>query len=250
MIQLSRLLTALGLGLVLSSAQAAETTVAVAANFTAPIKEIVEAFERQTGHRVVTSFGPTGAFYAQIRNGAPFDVLLSADDSTPARLEREGHSVPGSRFTYAIGRLVLWSSDPALVDPAGKVLEQGAFKRLAIGNPRTAPYGLAAVQVLEKLGLSETVRPRQVEGANILQAYQFVATGNAELGFVALSQVIRDGQLTSGSAWQVPAELHEPIRQDAVMLRKGDGNPAAEALLEFLKGPEANRVIRAYGYEI
>lgn len=247
---LSRLFVTLGAGLLACSAQAAEVTIAVAANFTAPIKEIAEAFEKETGHKVVTSPGPTGGLYTQIKNGAPFEVFLSADDSTPAKLESEGEIVPGSRFTYAIGKLVLWSAQPGYVDEQGEVLKRNAFKHLSIANPKTAPYGLAATQVLDKLGLSEAVRPKLVEGGNITQAYQFVATGNAELGFVALSQVYKDGEITGGSAWQVPTDMYEPIRQDAVLLKKGADNPAAQALIDYLKGPQATRVITAYGYEI
>ncbi len=243
-----RFCTALLLCLPLT-AVADDVQVAVAANFTAPIKEIAEAFEKETGHRVVTSLGPTGGLYTQIKNGAPFEVFLSADDGTPAKLESEGEIVPGSRFTYAIGKLVLWSAQPGYVDEQGEVLKKNDFKHLSIANPKTAPYGLAATQVLDKLGLSENVRPKLVEGGNITQAYQFVATGNAELGFVALSQVYKDGKITGGSAWRVPDAMYEPIRQDAVILKKGADNPAAQALVDYLKGPQAAKVIAAYGYE-
>ncbi|MBH3341190.1 molybdate ABC transporter substrate-binding protein [Pseudomonas mendocina] len=231
-----------------SGAIADEVKVAVAANFTAPIQALVPEFEKATGHKLVASFGATGQFYAQINNGAPFDVFLSADDTTPAKLESEGASVPGSRFTYAIGSLVLWSADANYLDGTDAALKAGQFKHLSIANPKAAPYGLAATQVLDKLGLSEAVKDKLVEGQNITQAHQFVSTGNAELGFVALSQVYKDGKLSSGSAWIVPGELHEPIRQDAVILNKGADNPAAAALVEFLKGPQAARIIEAYGY--
>ncbi|MDV7211796.1 molybdate ABC transporter substrate-binding protein [Azotobacter beijerinckii] len=247
---LSRLFVALSAGLIACAAQAAEVQIAVAANFTAPIKEIAADFEKDTGHKVIASFGPTGGFYTQIQNGAPFEVFLSADDTTPEKLEKEGATVPGSRFTYAIGKLVLWSAKPGYVDDKGEVLKKNAFKHLAIANPKTAPYGLAATQVLAKLGLSEAVKPKLVEGANIAQAHQFVATGNAELGFVALSQVSKDGKLTEGSGWTVPASLHDPIRQDAVILAKGKDNPAAKALVDYLKGPKATQVIKAYGYDL
>jgi molybdate transport system substrate-binding protein len=246
---LSRLFVALGAGLLACSAQAAEVTIAVAANFTAPIKEIAEAFEKETGHKVVTSLGPTGGLYTQIKNGAPFEIFLAADDSTPAKLESEGEIAPGSRFTYAIGKLVLWSPQEGYVDEQGEVLQKNDFKHLSIANPKTAPYGLAATQVLDRLGLSESVRAKLVEGGNITQAYQFVATGNAELGFVALSQVYKDGKITGGSAWMVPDDMYEPIRQDAVILKKGADNPAAQALVDYLKGPQAAKVITAYGYE-
>ncbi|MFC0711547.1 molybdate ABC transporter substrate-binding protein [Azorhizophilus paspali] len=245
---LSRLVVALGAGLLACAAQAAEVQVAVAANFTAPMKDIASQFEKDTGHKVITSFGPTGGFYSQIQNGAPFEVFLAADDTTPEKLEKEGGTVAGSRFTYAIGKLVLWSAKPGYVDDQGAVLKKNAFKHLSIANPKTAPYGAAAVQVLAKLGLTEATKSKLVEGASIAQAYQFVATGNAELGFVALSQVYKDGKLTEGSGWNVPGDLYEPIRQDAVILTKGKDNPAAQALVDYLKGPKAAEVIKAYGY--
>ncbi|MDF1484107.1 molybdate ABC transporter substrate-binding protein [Ramlibacter sp. H39-3-26] len=242
--------TALGAALSVCAAQAGEVQVAVAANFTAPIKEIAAQFEQDTGHKVVAAFGPTGGFYTQIRNGAPFDVFLAADDTTPEKLDKEGATVPGSRFTYAIGKLVLWSAREGYVDDKGEVLKKNEFRHLSIANPKAAPYGLAGMQTLAKLGLTEAIRPKLVEGANITQAYQFVATGNAELGFVALSQVYKDGKITGGSAWLVPANLYDPIRQDAVILLKGRDNPAAKALLDYLKGPKAAAVIKAYGYEL
>ncbi len=232
----------------LGAAQAAEVSVAVAANFTAPMQKIAARFEQDTGHKAVLAFGSTGRFYAQIRNGAPFQVLLSADDETPARLEREGAGVAGSRFTYAIGRLVLWSSQPGLVDAQGAVLKSGQFDKLALADPKLAPYGAAAIEALGALGLLDVLRPRFVQGENIAQAHQFVATGNASLGFVALSQVFADGRVTSGSAWVVPANLHTPIRQDALLLDKGRDNPAAAALLQYLRGDRARDVMRSYGY--
>jgi len=232
-------------------ARAGEVAVAVAANFGAPMQRLAAAFEAQTGHTVRISVGATGKFYAQIRNGAPFDVLLSADDETPARLEADAAAVPGSRFTYAIGRLVLWSAQPGFVDAQGAVLAQGRFRHLAVANPKTAPYGAAAVEVLTRLGLIDALRPRFVQAENIAQAHQFVASGNAELGFVALSQVWRDGAPGSGSAWIVPAGLHAPIRQDAVLLRRGADNPAARALLAYLRSDaQARALIRANGYEL
>lgn len=248
-LNLSRLVTALGFSLAACAAQAAEVQIAVAANFTAPIKEIAAAFEKDSGHKVVASFGPTGGFYTQVKNGAPFEVFLSADDTTPAKLIEEGDAVKESRFTYAVGKLVLWSPKADYVDAKGEVLKKNAFEHLAIANPKTAPYGAAAVQVLEKLKLTEAVKPKLVEGSNITQAHQFVATGNAELGFVALSQVYKDGKVTEGSSWLVPADMYKPIRQDAVILNKGKDNPAAKALVEYLKGPKALAVIKAYGYD-
>ena len=228
--------------------QAAEVQVAVAANFTAPMQKIAAEFEKDTGHKALLAFGATGKFYAQIKNGAPFEVFLAADDKTPAKLEAEGDAVPGSRFTYAIGTLVLWSAQPGYVDDQGAVLKKDQFQHLAMANPKTAPYGAAAVAVLTKLGLLNAIEPKFVTGENITQTYQFIETGNAELGFVALSQVMMDGKLTSGSAWIVPANLHEPIRQDAVLLVGGKDQPAAKALLEYLKGAKAVAIIKSYGY--
>ncbi|BAN47004.1 molybdate ABC transporter substrate-binding protein [Metapseudomonas resinovorans] len=248
--RLTRAAAALAALFALGSASAAEVQVAVAANFTAPIQAIAKDFEKDTGHKLVAAYGATGQFYNQIKNGAPFEVFLSADDTTPAKLEKEGDTVPGSRFTYAIGTLVLWSPQEGYVDAKGDVLKNGAYKHLSIANPKTAPYGLAATQVLDKLGLTETVKPKLVEGQNITQALQFVSSGNAELGFVALSQVYKDGKVTNGSAWIVPAEMHEPIRQDAVILKKGEASPAAQALVDYLKGPKAAEVIKSYGYEL
>ncbi|WP_276487759.1 molybdate ABC transporter substrate-binding protein [Ectopseudomonas mendocina] len=246
---LMRSLLALGL-LFTSDVMADEVKVAVAANFTAPFQALAPAFEKATGHKLVASFGATGQFYAQINNGAPFDVLLSADDTTPARLESENATASGSRFTYAIGSLVLWSADASYLDGTDAALKAGQFRHLAVANPKAAPYGLAAAQVLDRLGLSEAVKAKLVEGQNITQAHQFVSTANAELGFVALSQVYRDGKLGSGSAWIVPQALYDPIRQDAVILRQGANNPAATALVEYLKGAEAARVIESFGYKL
>ncbi|MEY5099101.1 MAG: hypothetical protein RJA36_1820 [Pseudomonadota bacterium] len=231
-----------------STARAGEVSVAVAANFSAPMQKIAQAFERETGHKAVLSFGATGNFYAQIRHGAPFQVLLAADDETPLKLEQEGLAVAGSRFSYAIGRLVLWSKQPGLVDAQGAVLRSGRFQRIALANPRLAPYGAAAQEALTRLGLLAELRPRMVQGENIAQTYQFVASENAQLGFVALSQVLAEGRIAQGSAWIVPAELHEPLRQDAVLLAPGREQPAALALLSFLKGEQARAVIRSFGY--
>ena len=248
--RLARTAAALGAIFALGSASAAEVQVAVAANFAAPIRAIAKDFEKDTGHKLVAAYGATGQFYTQIKNGAPFEVFLSADDTTPAKLEKEGDAAPGSRFTYAIGTLVLWSAQDGYVDAQGDVLKNGQYKHLSIANPNAAPYGLAATQVLDKLGLTATVKPRLVEGQNITQALQFVSSGNAELGFVALSQVYKDGKITSGSAWIVPADMHEPIRQDALILKKGESNPAAKALVDYLKGPKAAEVIKSYGYRL
>jgi molybdate transport system substrate-binding protein len=233
-----------------AGAHAGEVQVAVAANFTAPMQKIAGAFAQDTGHKAVLAFGATGKFYAQITNGAPFEVLLAADDETPAKLEAEKQAVPGTRFTYATGKLVLWSAREGYVDSQGKVLQDGHFAHLSIANPRAAPYGAAAVETLTRLNLYQRLQPRIVQGENISQAHQFVSTGNAELGFVALSQVSRDGRFTSGSGWIVPESMHSPIRQDAVILLKGAANPAARALADYLKSDKAKAIIRAYGYDI
>lgn len=226
-------------------ALADEVKVAVAANFTAPMKQIATAFERATGHSTSIAYGSSGKFVSQIENGAPFEVLLAADQKNPAFLVQKGKA--SGQFTYAVGKLVLWSADPDLIREDGRVLSENRFEKLAIANPKTAPYGAAAVQVMKALMLEEMLRPKLVEGDNIAQTYQFVATRNAELGFVALSQVVND---KTGSGWIVPQSLYEPIRQDAVLLAKGDANPAAKAFLDFLKGPEAKSVIETFGYEL
>lgn len=232
-----------------TSALAGEVQVAVAANFTSPMQAIAQQFEQDTGHKIFTSFGATGQFYAQIKNGAPFEVFLAADDERPAKLEAEGLIAPGSRFTYAVGALALWSAKADYVDDQGAVLKQDTFRHLAIANPKAAPYGLAATQVMAKLGLTDTLKPKIVEGQSIGQTLQFVSSGNAELGFVALSQIFKDGKLNGGSAWMVPGSLHDPIKQDAVVLDKGKGNPAATAFVEYLKGPKAVEIMKSYGYQ-
>lgn len=235
--------------LMAATCSAAEVAVAVAANFAATMQRLVPVFEQQTGHKVVAAYGSTGKLAAQIQNGAPFEAFLAADDETPIRLERAAHAVAGTRFTYAIGRLVLWSRRPGLVDARGEVLRGGDFDRLAIADPRLAPYGAAALQTLRALGLADRLRAHLVTGESIAQAHQFVATGNAPLGFVALSQVQVDGRIAEGSGWVVPVHLHEPIVQQAVLLGKGRDNPAAAALLQFLRSAAARDVMRAAGYD-
>lgn len=236
--------------LTVATAHADEVKVAVAANFTGPMQVIAVLFERDTGHKASLAFGATGKFYAQIANGAPFEVLLSADDETPARLVREGLAVTGTSFTYAIGKLVLWSTNPKLVDDKGEILKKCGFKHLAIANPKTAPYGAADMQTMSKLGVVDSLKPLFVQGENIAQTHQFVSTGAAELGFVAYSQVIKNGQVGSGSGWVVPGNLYDPIRQDAVILSKGKDKPAATALLNYMKGQKAQDVIKSFGYEL
>jgi molybdate transport system substrate-binding protein len=230
-------------------ARADEVLVAVAANFAAPAARLSDAFRAASGHTLKLVSGSTGKFEAQIVAGAPFEVLLSADDETPQRLISAGHAVAGSAFTYAVGQLVLWSATPGLVDAQGAVLASGRFQKLSIANPKTAPYGRAAMQVLAARGLTAALSPKLVTGESVAQAYQFVATGNAELGFVALSQVSAPGKAPSGSMWRVPSALHTPIRQDAVLLNAGAGKPAAAALLQWLRGEPAQAVIRSHGYE-
>lgn len=231
-----------------AAAQAAEVSVAVAANFTAPMQRIAAAFAEDTGHKAVLSFGSTGKFYAQIKNGAPFQVLLAADQETPARLEQDKLTLAGSRFTYALGRVVLWSKDAKQVDDKGEVLRKGSFERLALADPKLAPYGAAAIEVLDKLGLRAALQSKLVQGENIGMAYQFVSTGNAPLGFVALSQVMVNGAIQEGSAWIIPTALHAPLRQDAVALTAAKDNAAATALLAYLQGDKARAIMQSYGY--
>jgi molybdate transport system substrate-binding protein len=247
----SRLLSAVlfGFFVVNTPALADEVSVAVAANFTAPMQKLATEFEKDSGHKVVSAFGATGKFYAQIKNGAPFEVLLAADDETSAKLIKENAAVADSQFSYAIGKLVLWSAKPAIVDGAGEVLKNGGFDHMAIANPKVAPYGAAAVEVMKALGVNDALQPKIVTGESIAQTYQFIRSGNALLGFVALSQVLKDGKI-EGSSWVVPAKLYTPIRQDAVILEKGKGKPAAEALMKYLKSEKAKAVITSFGYEL
>lgn len=230
-------------------ARAEQLQVAVAANFTPPFKEITEAFEKATGHKILLSTGSSGKFYAQIKNGAPFEVFLSADDERPKLLEDEGLAVKGSRFTYALGRLVLWSPDPTLVK-GEETLRTGKFSHLAMANPKTAPYGAAALEVMMKLGVWEQVQARVVQGENIGQTMGFIESGNAELGFVALSQTLTPSLNGKGSHWKVPATLHTSIAQDVVLLTKGEGSTVAKALMEFMRSPQARAIIERYGYEL
>jgi molybdate transport system substrate-binding protein len=231
-------------------AQAGEVTVAVAANFSAPAQKLATAFANTTGHHARLVVGSTGKLYAQIKNGAPFQVFLSADATTPSRLVREGLAVNASQFTYAIGRLVLWSRQPGLVDPEGAVLKQGKFAHLALADPKLAPYGAAAVEVMGKLGLRTALQPKWVQGESIGQAFQFVSSGNAELGFVALSQVMGDAKMAEGSAWVVPASMHTALQQDAVVLQGGQGDTAATAFLDYLRSDAAKALVRGYGYDV
>ena len=232
------------------SVWAGDVHVAVAANFAAPMQKIAMAFEKDTGHKAVLSLGSTGKLATQIRNGAPFGVLLAADNKTPAKLVSEGLALETSRFTYAIGQLVLWSAQADVVDAQGSVLSRSLTGKLAVADPKLAPYGAAAFEVMDKKGWTERLRPTFVTGENIGQTFQFVKTGNAALGFVALSQVMVDGKISAGSAWVIPSNLYSPIRQDAVLLKNGQGNAAAQALLQYLRGDAARALIRAYGYQL
>lgn len=248
---MSRLIkiTLVCMGLFLRPAWAGNVLVAVASNFAAPMQKIAVAFEKDTGHQTVISFGSTGKLATQIRNGAPFDVLLAADDKTPAMLVSEGLALESGRFTYAMGQLVLWSPQSGLVDAHGTVLQQPFSGKLAVADPKLAPYGAAAFEVMGKKGVIERLRPVFVTGENIGRTFQFVKTGSAALGFVALSQVMVDRKISSGSAWVIPSNLYSPIRQDAVLLKNGQSNAAAQALLQYLRGDAARALIRAYGYQ-
>lgn len=229
-------------------AGADDVLVAVAANFAAPMQSISQSFERETGHRVILSPGSTGGLYAQISNGAPYELFLAADSETPRRLEADGRTLPGSRFVYAVGKLALWSSRKDFVDSKGAVLKVGTFEHLAIADPKVAPYGTAAMQVIANLGLRSVLEPKLVTGGNISQTFQFVSSGNAELGFVALSQVQREGQVPEGSLWLVPPGLYEPIQQEVVALKGAEGHVAAIAVLNYLRGAKAQAIVRSFGY--
>ena len=227
-------------------ALAADTQVAVAANFTEPAREIAALFRTATGHAATLSFGSSAQIYSQLSRGAPYEVFLSADAERPTKAEQDGLAVPRSRFTYAAGRIVLFSRTTGLIDAAGQVLKSGNFQKIAIADPALAPYGTAAIQTMRKLGVYDRLRPKIVMGTSITQAFQFVDSGAAEVGFVAASQVVN---VAGGSRWLVPASNHSPINQQAVLLYTGQTNPAAKAFLDFLKAPPAVAIIRRYGYE-
>ena len=232
------------------AAKAAEVMVATASNFAAPMRHIAAEYEQQTGHKVKLAFGSSGKFFAQIKNGAPYQLFFSADQAKPAALEQAGMVVPDSRFTYALGALALWSATAGLVDRQGAVLKRNRFNKLAIANPRLAPYGAAAREVLQNLDVYDGLAAKLVRGENIAQTYQFVSTGNAELGFVALSQIVSPGRQQQGSTWIVPGHLFTPIRQDAVLLRRGKDNSAARQLLRYMRGERAREIIESYGYKM
>jgi len=230
-------------------AHADVVSVAAAANFTAAMKKLAPLYEQQTGNRLAVSFGSTGQLYAQIRNGAPFEIFLSADTATPQQLIADGQAVAGSYFVYARGRLVLWSSAANYVDEDGSILQRRPLNKIAIANPKTAPYGQAALETLSALKLRETLQPKFVTGENIAQTQQFIRSGNVPLGFIALAQVQALPAAERGSYWLVPAQLHRPIEQGAVLLKGGNAK-AAQTFLVFLKSPEAIAIIRQLGYEV
>lgn len=246
MVRAKLLLAAVVLATVATTAHAGQLMLAVAANFTDTMRDLVALFEQKSGHEVKTSFGSTGKLFSQIENGAPFEVFLAADSARPLKAEREGLAVAGTRFTYAQGKLVLWSADTGSFNDGEAFLRSGDFSRTAIANPKTAPYGVAAKEVLQHLGLWRQVTPKLVRGESIAQTFQFTATGNAELGFVALSQVQAWG--SKGSLWYIPESYYTPITQQAVLLKKGQTNPAATQFLEFLRSVPARELISSHGY--
>jgi molybdate transport system substrate-binding protein len=248
--RISRLAITLTLLLFGQASWSATVLVAVAANFSKPMTEIAGEFKKATGHSAKLSFGSSGKFVSQLKSGGPFEVFLSADEKGPEKLEQVGLTVPTTRFVYALGKLVLWSTRLGYVDDQGKILETGNFKHLALANPKLAPYGIAAVDVLKKMKLFEKLQPLFVQGENIAQTYHFISTANAELGFVALSQVIEKGKITNGSGWIIPDNLYTPIRQTAVLMKKGAKNPAAAALIDYLKSKPALAIIKTYGYDL
>ncbi|MDX1458684.1 MAG: molybdate ABC transporter substrate-binding protein [Marinobacter sp.] len=243
-----RSLLVLSLLMASGTALSGEVRLAIATNFHDAAERLAAQFTETTGHNSRISYGSTGKLYAQIHHGAPFDVFLAADEERPRLLEEKGSGVPGTRFTYAVGQLVLWSPDPHAFEDPIAFLSNNDLRRLAIANPATAPYGLAAQQTLEHLGLWETLANRLVRGESIAQTFQFVATGNAKAGFVALAQ-LRDDQY-SGARWDVPARNHDPIAQQAILLERGHDNEAARAWLDFLGSSEAQDIIRQYGYDM
>ena len=235
--------------LIAANAQAAEIKVAVASNFANVLKEIAVEFQKDTGHQLAITPGATGKFYAQISNGAPFDVFLSADDETPRKLAQEGKAIAASQFTYAIGRLALWSPNPEMVDKNADILKTDKFKFIAIANAKVAPYGQAAVQTMQKLGVLTKIEPRVVQGESISQTYQFVSTGNAQLGFVALSQIFENGKIKTGSAWIVPEEMHEQLKHDAVVLQSCKHMSECQSFMYYLKSEKVKKMMASYGYK-
>lgn len=232
------------------SLTAEEVRIAVAANFTAPMQEIAARFETETGGHVVVSGGSSGTLYAQIKQGAPFDVYFAADERWVERLADEGEGIDGTQFVYAIGKLALWSNRKGMVDPDGTILKKGDFGKLAISSPKLAPYGAAARETLKAIGVWENVRTRVIYGQNVTQTYQFVKTGGASIAFVALSQISKNGSIVEGSAWIVPEHLYKPLKQSAILLKRSDRRKICVDFLKFLKGESAKAIIRNYGYGI
>ncbi len=250
MIRMTRTMLVLLTGLLLQDAlHADEVRIAVAANFSDTIRKLVPLFSEVTGHTARISAASTGKLYSQIKNGAPFDVFLAADTARPIRAEQQQLVVPGSRFVYAQGRLVLWSTSSDVSADCRMWQANTALNHVAIANPKTAPYGVAARQAMEHLGIWKEFQTRLVRGESIAQTFQFVATGNAEAGFVALSQ-LRNWQGEPGMAWEVPAAYYTPIDQSAVLLTRGKSNAAARAFIEFLKSDTARSIIRDFGYSV
>jgi len=227
-----------------------EINVAVASNFAAPMERIVALFQKESGYTVKISLGSSGKLYSQIKSGSPFDLLLSADETIPKRLIQDGQAIGSSRFVYALGKMVLWSPQPGFVDVRGAVLNKGNFTKLAIADPKFSPYGLAAKETLEKLVMWNAMQEKLIKGENVTQTYQLAASENADLAFISLSQVMRDGKIADGSWWLVPSEMHNPIRQSAVMLAGAKDKIAAQAFLDFLKSNKAIAIIRNFGYEL
>jgi len=238
--------------LLLSSSfiSAGEVSVAVAGNFFKPIKVLAAEFEAKSGHKVALSVGATGKLYAQISNGAPFELFFAADQKRPTKLVEQKLAVKASQFTYAQGQLVLWSRNSGVIDAQGKRLSSPDIKRLAIANPKAAPYGEQAVNALTKLGLYKQLESKIVQAQNIGQTYQYVSSGSVEQGIIAMSQVTVNGQITTGSSWIIPSDLYDAIQQDAVLLEKGKNNPVAQQFLDYIKSPSALNIIRSFGYEV
>lgn len=243
-----RIISFLAIGVLIGSeVPAAEVKVAVASNFSSTLNEISAAFKKETGHTLIISSGASGKFFSQIREGAPFEVFLSADPEHPKKLLEQNLAVKGTDFIYAVGKLVLWSSKENFVDPQGKVLQSTSLQHIAIANPELAPYGKATQEFLERKGLWTSLRPKMVVGENIAQTFHFVSTGNADLGFIAYSQ-IKDTPSLKGSYWIVPQDLYKPLQQVALLLKTGDNNAAAKRFLDFLKSKEAKSIIAKFGY--
>jgi len=233
-----------------SSLFAGQVNVAVAGNFFKPIKVLASAFELKSGHQVILSTASTGKLYAQINNGAPFELFFAADQRRPSTLVRDNLAVANSQFTYAKGQLVLWSKDINAVDSQGNILHSLGLARLAIANPKAAPYGEQAINALQKMGIYQQIATKLVEGQNIGQTYQYISSGSVLMGIVALSQVMVDGHINAGSYWVIPRDFYQPIQQDAVLLEKGKNNPVAHAFVNYLKSADALKIIRSFGYEV